>query len=317
MLVARMLPRAGIDALRGAAETREGGLDAPRGRLLELARGAEAIVVDPTVRVDGELLDAAGPQLRVVANYGVGYDHVDVEACDRRGVVVSNTPGVLTDSTAELALALTLAAARGINAAEADLRDGRWAGPRPDGYLGMQLSGACFGIAGMGRIGTRYAELVRPMAGEIVYIGRTPNADADRRLGTVRVDFEDLLRRSDVISLHLPATPETAGLVGPDELQHMKPDAILVNTARGTLVAEQALAAALRGGEIGAAGLDVYQHEPDVPAELRDAPRCVLLPHIGSATVRARNAMARLVADNVLVALRGGAPPNRVGPAKR
>jgi glyoxylate reductase len=262
--------------------------------------------------VDNALLDDAGSQLRVVANFAIGFDNVDLEACRRRGVAVTNTPDVLTDATAELALALTLAAARRTTEAEADLRRGEWRGPEPDAYVGLELTGATFGVVGMGRIGSRYAELVRPMAGELLYTSRTRKHERERELGAERVGVDELLRRADVVSLHVPVTGETSGLVSRDELRSMKAHAVLVNTARGRLVDEAALANALRGAEIGAAGLDVYEHEPRVPDELLDAPHCVLLPHIGSATTRARDAMARLVADNVLAALRGDEPPNRV-----
>jgi glyoxylate reductase len=312
VLVCRRLLPAGMDRLAGSCEVVEGGLDATPEHLCELAPGAAAIVADPTVAVDERLLDAAGPQLRIVANFAVGYDNVDVEACTQRGVLVTNTPDVLTNATAELALALTFAAARRMSDAEADLREGRWAGWDPEAYLGLELSGASFGVVGMGRIGHRYAELVAGFAGEIVYTSRTSKPEIERELGALRLGLEELLGRADVVSLHVPATGETAGLIGRDEIARMKPRAVLVNTARGPLVDTVALAEALGEGEIGAAGLDVYEHEPQVPAGLLEAPRCVLLPHIGSATTRSREAMARLVADNVLAALGGSEPPNRV-----
>ena len=274
--------------------------------------GVDAIVADPTVDVGDQLLQAAGPQLRVVANFGVGIDNIDLDECRRRDVIVTNTPDVLTDATAELTLSLTLAAARRTTEAEADLRAGRWRGPASGGYLGLELSGATFGIVGMGRIGHRYAELVAPLADQIIYTGRSRKTGVERGLGAVYVELMELLRRADVVSLHAPATPETIGLIGSRELDPMKPTAILINTARGSLVDSVALANALSEGTIGAAGLDVYEHEPDVPVELFRAPRCVLLPHIGSATTRARDAMAGLVADNVLAVLRGDDPPNRV-----
>jgi glyoxylate reductase len=302
----------GTERLADACEIREGGLDATPSRLLELAPGVDAIVADPTVAVDEALLEAAGPQLCVIANFAVGYDNVDLDACRRRGIMVTNTPDVLTNATAELALALTLAAARRTTEAEAELRNGHWAGPKPDAYLGLELSGASFGVVGMGRIGGRYAQLVHAMAGEILYTSRTPKQEAERELGAAKVGLNELLRRADVISLHVPVTRETAGLVGPDQLRLMKPHAVLVNTSRGPLIDSEALAAALRSGEIGGAGLDVYEHEPVVPEDLLEAPRCVLLPHIGSATTRARDAMALLVADNVLAVLRDLEPPNRV-----
>jgi glyoxylate reductase len=317
VLVARTLLPAGLDLLREGCDVREGGLGAGRAEVLRLAEGAAGIVADLAVPVDGELLDAAGPQLRVVANFAVGYDNVDLEACARRGVAVTNTPDVLTDATAELALALTLAAARRTTGAEADLRSGGWTGWDPAAYLGLELRGATFGIVGLGRIGRRYAELVRPLAGELLYAGRGPKPDAERDLGAVRVDLGELLGRADVVSLHAPASPETAGMIGAAELAGMRPHAVLVNTARGSLVDSAALAAALRESRIGGAGLDVYEAEPDVPRELLDAPNCVLLPHIGSATTRARDGMARLAAENVLAALRGERPPNLVSPPDR
>jgi len=301
-----------MELLAGKCAIRDGGLDLAQEELLELARGVDAIVADPAVAVDEALLEAAGPQLRVVANFAVGYDNVDLDACRRRGVAVTNTPDVLTNATAELALALALAAARRFTEAEADLRGGRWRGWDPGAYLGLELTGATFGVVGMGRIGRRFAELVVGFAGEVLYASRTPKEDAEGKLGVRRVALEEIFRRADVVSLHLPATAETTGLVGPRELAAMKPEAILVNTSRGPLVDSRALARALRDGGIGGAGLDVYEHEPDVPSELLEAPRCVLLPHIGSATRRSRDGMARLVAENVLAVLGGEEPPNRV-----
>jgi glyoxylate reductase len=311
--VARALPEAGLERLHERYEVRSGGLDADRADVLRLVAGAAAIVADPTVPIDAEVLDAAGPQLRVVANFAVGYDNVDLVACRERGVPVTNTPDVLTDATAELALALTLAAARGLAEAEGELRAGRWRrGWDPEGHVGIELSGAVFGIVGLGRIGRRYAELVRPLAGELLYTGRTRRPDAEAELGARRVDLDELFERADVVSLHVPATPETRLMVDGDRLRRMKPTAILVNTARGALVDEAALAEALREGVIGAAGLDVYSSEPKVEPELLSAPRCVLLPHIGSATRRARDGMARLAADNVIAVLEGREPPTPV-----
>ena len=301
-----------MELLAGRCAIRDGGLELTREELLELARGVDAIVGDPTVGIDEAVLEAAGPQLRIVANFAVGYDNVDLDACRRRGVAVTNTPDVLTNATAELALALTLAAARRMTEAEADLRAGRWRGWDPWGLLGVELTGATFGVVGLGRIGRRYAELVAGFAGEVLYVSRTAKEDAERELGVRRVPLEEIFGRADVVSLHLPASDETTGLVGARELAAMKPGAILVNTSRGPLVDSRALARALRDGEIGGAGLDVYEHEPDVPTELLEAPRCVLLPHIGSATTRAREGMARLVAENVLAVLDGEEPPNRV-----
>jgi lactate dehydrogenase-like 2-hydroxyacid dehydrogenase len=301
-----------VERLAGRCEITEGGLDVTREQLLVLARGVEGIVADPAVVVDEVLLEAAGPQLRVVANFAVGYDNVDLDACRRRGIAVTNTPDVLTNATAELALALALAAARRMTEAQADLRAGRWHGWDPGAYLGLELTGATFGIVGLGRIGRRYAELVRGFAGVVLYSNPTRKQDAELELGVEWVPLEEILRRADVLSLHLPATAETAGLIGARELSAMKPDAVLVNTSRGPLVDSMALARALREGEIGAAGLDVSEREPEVPTALLEAPRCLLLPHIGSATTRSRDGMARLVAENVLAVLAGEQPPSRV-----
>jgi glyoxylate reductase len=312
VLVCRKLLPAGLGELERECEVRTGGLDVTRDRLLELARGAQAIVADPTVPVDDALLDAAGPGLQLVANFAVGYDNVDLEACRRRDVPVTNTPDVLTNATAELALALTLAAARRLWDAGTDLREGRWTGWDPGQYLGLELSGACFAIVGLGRIGIRYAELVRPLAGEIIYVATSAKPQAEERLGVRRAELAAALEAADVVSVHAPSTPSTQHLIGRGELETMRDEAILVNTSRGTLVDAAALASALTAGSIGAAGLDVYEGEPDVPSELLAAPRCVLAPHIGSATTTSRDAMARTVAVNVLAVLRGETPPNRV-----
>jgi glyoxylate reductase len=311
VLIARRLLRGGLEEL-GGLELREGGLDVTPKQLHELARGVAAIITDPAVQVDEPLLEAAGPQLRVVANFAVGYDNIDVDACRARGIAVTNTPDVLTNATAELALALTLAAARRLSEAEAELRAGRWHGWDPAALLGLELSGATFAVIGLGRIGRRYAELVRPIAGEILYVARSPRPDAESDLGAVRAELAEALEGADVISLHLPATPDTRHLIGARELATMGEQAVLVNTARGSIVDSDALARALDRGEIGAAGLDVYETEPEVPQALLDAPRCVLLPHIGSATTRARDAMARTAARNVVAVLRGEEPPNLV-----
>jgi len=310
--VARMLLPAGLEPLEGRAEVRCGGLDASRSQVLATVSGAEAVVTDPTVTVDPELLDAAGSQLKVVANFAVGYDNVDLDACRRRGIAVTNTPDVLTNATAELALALTLAAARLLGDAERDLRSGLWKGWDPAAYRGVELSGATVGVVGMGRIGGRYAELLSGFDVRLLYASRARKPELEARLGASATGLEELLRRADVVSLHLPATPRTRHLIDAAALELIGERGVLVNTARGSLVDLGALAEALREGRLGAAGLDVYEDEPRVPPELLEAPRAVLSPHIGSATVKARDAMARTVAANVIAVLDGREPPNRV-----
>ena len=310
--VARRLLPAGLEPLRARYEVREGGPEVTRDELLKLVPGADALVADPGVRVDAELLDACGNGLKVVANFAVGYDNVDLVACRRRSVVVTNTPNVLTQATAELALALTLAAARRMSDAERDLRSGRWRGWDPGAYLGMELAGATVGVIGMGRIGRRYAKLVKALGAALVYASPSPKLEAERALSARRLELGGVLALSDVVSIHAPAAPETRHLIGAAELNLIGAKGVLVNTSRGPLVDASALAAALKEGRLGAAGLDVYEDEPNVPPELLDAPRCVLLPHIGSATSVARDSMALLVADNVIAVLSGRAPRSPV-----
>ncbi|HEX2359598.1 MAG TPA: NAD(P)-dependent oxidoreductase [Solirubrobacterales bacterium] len=313
MVIARVLLPAGRDPLAERFEVREGGLDATRERVLEIVPGAAALIADPSVPVDAELLETAGDELRVVSNFAVGYDNIDLDACRARGVTVTNTPGVLTEATAELALALTLAAARQLGGAERDLRAGRWRGWDPAAYRGLELRGSTVGVVGLGRIGGRYAELVGAIGAEVVYSGPSAKPEAERALGARRLELAGLLAAADVVSVHAPAAEATRRLIGAAELDLIGPAAVLVNTSRGSLIDSAALAAALREGRLGAAGLDVYEHEPEVPAELLEAPRCVLLPHIGSATRKSRDAMARLAAENAIAVLDGRDPLSPVG----
>ena len=312
VVIARILLPAGRDLLVDRFELREGGLDSTRKEVLALAPGAAALVADPTVPVDAELLDTCGTGLKLVANFAVGYDNIDLAACRERGVLVTNTPEVLTEATAELALALTLAAARRMSDAERDLRAGRWTGWDPAAYRGIEITGSTVGVIGMGRIGTRFAALAHGLGAEIVYSGPTRKPEAESELGARHLLVEELLERADIVSLHAPASDETRGMIGRHQLDLIGPEGLLVNTSRGPLVDPDALADALEAGTIGAAGIDVYPNEPEVPARLLEAPRCVLLPHIGSATVPSRDGMARAVADNVIAVLEGRKPVSRV-----
>jgi glyoxylate reductase len=312
VVVARVLLPAGLDRLAERFEIREGGLDATKQDVLKNATGANALVADPSMPVDGEVLDACGDGLRVVANFAVGYDNVDLEACRERGIVVTNTPDVLTEATAELAMALTLAAARRMSDAERDLRSGQWRGWDPAAYRGIEIWGSTVGVIGMGRIGHRYARLAHGLGAEIAYAGPAPKPEAESELVARRLELPELLEAADVVSLHAPATAETKGLIGAAELELIGPEGVLVNTSRGPLVDSEAVAAALETGTLGAAGLDVYENEPEVSPRLLEAPRCVLLPHIGSATIHSRDGMASAVADNVIAVLEGKEPPSRV-----
>jgi glyoxylate reductase len=310
--IARVLLPAGRDLLVERFELREGGLDSTRKEVLALAPGAAALVADPTVPVDAELLDTCGTGLKLVANFAVGYDNIDLAACRERGVLVTNTPDVLTEATAELALALTLAAARQMSDAERDLRAGRWTGWDPAAYRGIEITGSTVGVIGMGRIGTRFAALAHGLGAEIVYSGPSRKPEAESELGARHLLVEELLERADIVSLHAPASDETRSMIGRHQLDLIGPGGLLVNTSRGPLLDPDALADALEAGTLGAAGLDVYPNEPEVPPRLLEAPRCVLLPHIGSATVPSRDGMARAVADNVIAVLEGREPVSRV-----
>ncbi len=312
VVIARELLAAGFGPLSERYEVVSGGLSASREEVEAMLPGAAAFVPDPSVAVDAELLATAGPELRVVANFAVGYDNIDLGACRDSGVVVTNTPDVLTNATAELAVALTLAAARRLPGTERDLRAGRWEGWDPGGFLGYEIAGSTVGIVGLGRIGIRFAELLGGFGPRLLHHSRSPKPEAEERLGIVPVGLEELLATADVVSLHAPASPETHHLIGADQLALMKPTAILVNTSRGTLVDLDALAEALGEGTIAGAGLDVYEGEPAVPDAIREAPNTALTPHIGSATQVARDGMARTVAANVIAVLEGDEPPNRI-----
>ncbi len=286
----------------------------PRADLLELVAGADAVVATLGERVDAELLDAAGSGLRVVANVAVGYDNVDLDACRERGVLVTNTPGVLTDATADIAFSLVLMVTRRLAEAERLVRSGEPWGWGMFQLLGTSVQGRTIGILGPGAIGLATARRARAFGMEVLLSGRSqPDPVAVQRLDARVVGVEELLAESDVVSLHTPLTADTRHLVDAAALARMKPTAYLVNTARGAVVDEAALVAALEAGTIAGAGLDVYEDEPHVHPGLLGRDDVVLLPHVGSATIETRTAMADLAADNVLAVLDGGVPLTPVG----
>jgi len=252
------------------------------------------------------------PTLKVLANCAVGFDNIDLAAASRHGVIVTNTPDVLTESTADLTWTLILAAARRLKEAQALVVDGQWTGWDPRQLLGLELHGATLGLIGAGRIGQAVAQRAVGFGMSILYTDPQPRSALEQRVGARRVGVEELLAASDVVSLHVPSSPETRGMVNADWLARMRPGAILVNTARGDLVDETALVAALERGHLWAAGLDVYANEPRVPAALAGHPRVVTLPHIGSATTVTRRAMAALAVRNVQEVLAGRAPVTAV-----
>ena len=309
--VTNRLPEAALTALRGAGELRidERSEAIPRLDLLALVEGADAVLTLLHDRVDEELLEAAGPRLRCVANVAVGYDNVDVAAAAARGIVVTNTPGVLDDATADLTMALILAATRRLVEGDRLIRAGRPWTWGMSFMLGSGLRGKLLGIVGLGGIGRRVAERARAFGMEIAYHSRHPAPDEiAAELEAERLPLEELLARADILSLHCPLTPETHHLIGEAALASMKPTAVLVNAARGPVVDERALAAALAAGEIAAAGLDVYEREPRVESALLELENVVLSPHLGSATVETRTAMAELAARNAISVLRGEGP---------
>jgi len=248
------------------------------------------------------------PKLKVVANCAVGHDNVDVVAAELRGITVTNTPDVLTDATADLTWALILACARRLVEGVDLIRNGTWTGWHPEQLLGLELRGKTLGLFGAGRIGQAVGRRAVPFGMRVLYAARSPRLQFERETGAARVAFGRLLSESDVLSLHVPSVPETKGIINADTLRQLKPGAILINTARGDLVREEALAVALEEGRLGAAGLDVYLDEPAIHPRLRAAPRAVLLPHVGSATREARTEMAAIAVANVQAVLRGDPP---------
>ena len=287
---------------------------AARGQLLEQLATADALISLLDVTVNDELL-GAGPRLKVVANCAVGFDNVNLAAATRRGVVVTNTPDVLTDATADFTLCLLLAAARRLGEGERLIRSGRWAGWAPDLLLGMELGGATLGIVGLGRIGRAVARRARGFGMHILYSGPgAAPAEVESELGARHVPLDELLVASDAVSLHCPLTPATRHLINRNTLARMKPSAILVNTARGGCVDEPALAEALAEGVIAGAGLDVFADEPRIDPRLLSAPGAVLAPHLGSATHRTRGRMAALCAEAVRDVLAGRRPAHPLNP---
>jgi glyoxylate reductase len=306
--VTTVLPESALALLRDAGEVRaaERGTVLPRPELLELVAGAEAVLTQLGDRVDAELFEAAGPQLRCVCNVAVGFDNIDLEAAAARGILVANTPGVLDDATADLAMALLLAARRRLGEGERLIRAGTPWSWGMDFMLGGDLRDKRLGVVGLGAIGALLAHRARAFGMSVAYTNRRPApAAVTAPLEAERLELEELLAGSDVVSLHCPLTPQTRHLIGAEQLRAMKPTATLVNAARGPVVDERALAAALREGEIANAGLDVYEREPEVEAELLELENVVLAPHLGSATVETRAAMAELAARNALAAVHG------------
>ena len=312
--VTRELPGDAVERLRQAASVRvwPEELPPPRDVLLREAAAADGLVALLTDRVDGELMDAA-PRLRVVSNVAVGYDNIDVAEATRRGILATNTPGILTDTTADFAFALLMAAARRVVEADRYTRQGRWKTWGPQVLLGQDVHGACLGLVGLGGVGLEVAKRARGFGMRILYFDHRRRPREERRYGLVPTELDQLLREADFVSLHVPLTAETRHFIGERELSLMKPTAILVNSARGPVVDQQALYRFLKERRITAAALDVTEVEP-IPMDdpLLTLDNVIIAPHIASASVATRGRMASVAADNLLAALRGEAPPNCV-----
>jgi glyoxylate reductase len=281
-----------------------------RQKLLRSIADKEGLLCTITDRIDTEVVDRA-PALKVIANYGVGFEHIDVAAATRRSIPVTNTPGVLTETTADLAFTLILATARRVVEGDKRVREGKFQYWAPLLFLGQDVSGKILGIIGMGRIGKAVARRAAGFGMQLIYHSRTRLSPAEEQeLGASLRPLETLLQEADFVTLHVPLTPQTRHLIGSRELELMKNSAYLINTARGPVIDEAALVAALRQGQIRGAGLDVYEREPELCPGLAELENVMLLPHLGSATVETRTRMALMAAENLLAGLRGDPPPN-------
>jgi glyoxylate reductase len=318
VFVSRVIPEEGLARVRDATDATiwDGELPPPREELLKAVEGCDGILTLLTDRVDDELLDRAGPQLKVVSNFAVGFDNIDVPACTRRRIPVGTTPGGLTETTADLAWALLMAAARRLVEGDRYVRDGKWQTWGPMLLMGPDVHGATIGIVGFGRIGQAVARRAKGFGMRIVYhdLQRVPK-QVEAAFDATYMTLEGLLAESDFVSLHTVLSPETKGLINAERLGWMKPTAILVNTSRGPVVDSMALVDALRNGTIAAAALDVTDPEP-LPADhpLVGLDNCLVVPHIASASRATRGKMASMAAANLLAGIRGDRLPTPVNP---
>ena len=316
VLVSKHVYQEAIDHLEGrvAVDYNDSDESLSGERLRDRLGGKQGVICQLTDRIDAPLLDAV-PNVRVVSNIAVGFDNIDVPAATQRGVIVTNTPGVLTETTADLAFALILGAGRRIGESERYLRAGRYRQWRVDLLTGWDVWGATLGIFGMGRIGQAVARRGRGFNMRVLY--HDPfrlSEDAERELGIEFAQQEELLAQADFVTLHCALTPETRHLIGPAELRAMKPTSVLVNTSRGPVVDEAALADALQAGTIAAAGLDVFEREPEIHPKLLKCENALVVPHIASASAATRTRMCVMAAENMLAGLAGERPPNIVNP---
>ena len=312
VFVTRQIPDSGIKLLKEKGfEVEVSAVDGvmPRADLLQKVKGVDAILSLLTDKMDAELMDAAGPQLKVIANYAVGYDNINLADAASHNVIITNTPDVLTVSVAELAAALLLGISKRLAEADRFMRDGKYLGWGPMLLLGNDLAGKTLGLVGLGRIGAAVAQRMAEGFGmKVVYFDARRNEEAEKKYSLQFTDLDTLLKESDYVSIHVPMTPETKHLINADRLKTMKKTAYLINTARGPIVDEAALVEALKNGTIKGAGLDVYEAEPKMAEGLAQLPNTILLPHIASGTEETRSAMSELAAKNIIAVLGGEAP---------
>jgi lactate dehydrogenase-like 2-hydroxyacid dehydrogenase len=311
VFVTRKIPKPGLDLLRKECNV-EINLDdriLTKEEILQAVRGKEGLLCLLTDEIDADIIHSE-PNLKVIANYAVGYDNIDVNAATKKGIFVTNTPDVLTDTTAELAWALLFSVARRIVEGDVFTRTGTFKGWEPLLMLGQDVTNKTLGIIGSGRIGTAFALKSKGFNMNVLYTSTSSNVILEQELQAKKVELTKLLKTSDFVSLHVPLTESTRHLIGEKELRSMKKNAILINTSRGPVVDEQALVKALKERWIFGAGLDVYEHEPTLSEELKKLDNVVIQPHSGSATIATRTNMAIMAAENVLAGLKGKMPPN-------
>jgi len=309
IFITRAIPQAGIDLLleKGyKVEVYSGNSAISTNELLKQLQRADALIPLLSDKISKELMKNA-PRLKVIANYAVGYNNIDIDYAKRKGIVVTNTPDILTPATADLAWALLMALSKRIVEGDRFVRLGRFKGWEPELLLGADVSGKTVGIIGAGRIGRAFALRAKGFEMDILYVNRTRKFNFEQETGACFVDLETLLSRADFISLHCPLTPETRHLLNADNLRRVKNGAYLINTARGAVIDEQALISALQSGRLAGAGLDVYEFEPHISGELLKMDQVILMPHVGSGTVETRAEMARLCARNIIAVLEGQA----------
>jgi len=311
VLVTRRIPQEGLNILEESCQVEVSEYDGvlPREILLQKVKGVDGILCLLTDNIDRKVMEAAGQSLRVISNYAVGYDNIDIEEATRRRIMVTNTPGVLTETTADLTWALLMAVARRIAEGDRFVREGKFKEWEPLLFLGDDVYGATLGIIGLGRIGQAVARRARGFNMQVIYFSHHRLEDKEKELGVTYYPFLELLAQSDFITLHVPLTRETYHLIGEEELKMMKKESYLINTSRGSVIDEKALIRALKEGWIRGAALDVFEQEPQVEPELLELEEVVLTPHLGSASRTTRTKMAILAANNLALALRGEIPP--------